>query len=101
MDALEQLTTAVLRLTEDGLNQLIDFLQTEGALESITDKNIRDVALMREGVDFGKAIYFARARTSGSAVAAVLRAAKSPELGLDRVLEVLIDTRDTLGKAPR
>jgi hypothetical protein len=98
MDELAQVAEAILKLHLDGLQQLIEFLQTEGAIEGIGDADIRNIALMREGWEVSGKFYFGGSKTSGSAVGAVLRAAKNPAIGRDQVLELLTDTKNTLDK---
>lgn len=99
MDELTKVGEAILKLHLDGLVQLIEFLQAEGAIESIRDSDIRNIALMRDGVEVGGKFYFGGSTTMGSSVAGVLNAAKNPIIGREKVLELLIDTKNTLDKS--
>lgn len=96
MDEMKELGEAILNLTKDGLLQLIEFLQTQGPLDEMSNTDIRNVSLMREGWMIGKKSYFGSADTCGPAVGKVLLLAKSPTIGREKVLGMLEDNKRSL-----
>jgi hypothetical protein len=98
MNPLQQLAEIVLRLTQEGLVQLINFLRVDGEVNRLTDQDVRNIALQREGWEVDGEYYFGKPDTCGVHVANVLKAARDPEVGVEKTLAVLEDALATLQK---
>lgn len=77
------------QLYPEAVNEIIEFLSLDGAIEAIKESDIRNISLMREGFYFNNKDFFISAKTMNSALAAILTIAKSNVLSTDKIISEL------------